>query len=468
MSDQNVFKATTKATMPWETAYTVTHSLIVDSRQRDCSRYKTPSAYKVNIGDTFKNITSIELKGAIIPKASYNVHSGNNKIDFAIGDFVTGFYIINGGGGYTSAPNVSITSPMSGVTATASAIINSQGKISNIVLGIAGSGYSPSKPPFIFIDPPQNRKQAIQPQVLVIIGNHYTATLRVGEYDIGGNPIPPATLPSNLLLEIQNAMNYAVNGGMYNPLSTSPFAVRVVSQYPMLGATPGTPEAFDTNACLFNRIQVTNVNSDVWEFLWYSGPNHENNSASILGFNTVDSGTGIITLPVVTGAGTLIPGGTSIRGPFEYNLKNDPDYVILSIYLSDKNMDRLTSLDDGIDDKFAVLLFDNNNPETLHDLSSAPGSSVTNIGGVRYLEGQTGKGVFWRDAGAIKPMKGTDYDSKKLSFRPPIGKVSSITVMFTKFGYKPGGTPQFYNMEGREHLLMFELSATDQRSQMKD
>ena len=65
-------------------------------------------------------------------------------------------------------------------------------------------------------------------------------------------------------------------------------------------------------------------------------------------------------------------------------------------------------------------------------------------------------------------MKGTDFDSKKLSFKPPMGKVNSLTIMFTKFGFRSGGVPQFYNMEGREHLLLFELTATDNRSQMKD
>jgi len=101
-------------------------------------------------------------------------------------------------------------------------------------------------------------------------------------------------------------------------------------------------------------------------------------------------------------------------------------------------------------------------------LSSSSSGSIVNVSGVQYLQGPTGKGTFWRTAGAVKPIKGYDFDSKKLTFKPPIGKVGSITVMFTKFGYRSGGVPQFYNMEGREHLLMFELSATDQRSQMKD
>ncbi len=259
-------------------------------------------------------------------------------------------------------------------------------------------------------------------------------------------------------------MNYAVNG-VYSPTSSSPFAVRLVSQYPTLTATVGSPESYDTNACLFNRIQVINVNSSVWSLLWCTGPNKITSSASVMGFNTVDTGVGTIITAVVVAPGvTLIPAGTAIRGMFDYNLKNDPDYVIMTLNINNHRMDRLKSPDDGLDDTFALLFFDNNNPETLHDLSG----TIVNVGGIQYLSGPTGKGVFWRENGAVKPIKGYDFDSKKLSFKPPLSIVSNVTVQFTKFGYKAGGAPYFYNMEGREHTLLFEFTANDQRSQMRD
>ena len=467
-STQSIYKSANQVTMPWQQASIVTKSVVIDSRQRDTKLYPSPSAYTVKLDHVFKNINSLELKGAIFPKSSYNVHSSNNNIDFVIGDFVLSFQILDRGAGYTSAPTVTISPPPGpGTTATATAIIDGFGSISNIIINTAGSGYNPSKPPIVVLTPPNNPKQARRPSVVAIIGTHYTATLRVGEYEIGGNPVPPASLPTNLLLEIQNAMNYAVNG-IYNPTSTSPFAVRVVSQYPKLGAPAGSPESYDTNSCLFNRIQVINVNSSVWEFLWSSGPNRLISAASILGFNTVDTGIGIPVASVVGPGGTLIPGGTAIRGFFDYNLKNDPDYVIMSVKINNDRMDRIKSPDDGLDETFAILLFDNNNPETLHDLSAAaPAGSIVSINGVQYLQGPTGKGVFWRDAGAVKPIKGYDFDVKKLSFQNP-QLVSNISVMFTKFGYKAGGVPFFYNMEGREHTLMFELSASDQRSQQRE
>jgi hypothetical protein len=468
-TNQNIYKDTQQVTLPWMEAYTVTKSVVIDSRQRDCTRFKSSSFYTIELDNDFKMVSSIELKGINIPKTSYNIHSSNNKIDFAIGDFISGFRIINGGTGYTSAPSVIITSPPGiGVTATATAIINAFGTITNIILGVAGSGYIPSKPPFLIISQPNNIKQGTSPRILSIVGNHYTASLRVGEYEIGGNPIPPAVLPSNLLLEIQNSMNYAVNGGVYNSGSTTPFAVRLVSQYPTLNATVGSPEATDTNACLFNRIQILNTIYPVWELLWCSGPNKITNAACVLGYSTVDTGIGTIVSAVITGAGTLIPAGSAIRGSFDYNLKNAPDYVIMSLNINNVRMDRMESPDDGLDGTFAILLLDNNNPETLHDLSFLAPGSITNIGGIQYLQGQTGKGTFWRDTTSVKPIKGYDFDSKKLSFKPAISKVTSITVSFTKFGYKSGGVPLFYNMDGRDHTLLFELSSTDQKAQMKD
>jgi hypothetical protein len=461
----DIYKDAHQVTMPWQEVYSVAKSVVIDSRQRDCARYKTPSAYSINLDNTFKNITSIELKGAIIPKSSYNIHSSNNKIDFAIGSSVTEIKVIDGGSGYTVPPTITIYSPPSGTTATAVAFINTFGSITNIAIVVAGSGYTPSAPPNVFISPPTNSRQARFARAVSIVGTHYTAELRPGEYDIGGNPIPPAVFPNNLLLEIQNSMNYAANGGAYNPLSNSPFAVRLVSQYPEIGAIPGTPEAYDTNGCLFNRIQVINVNSDPWELLWCSGPNKITSMASVMGYNTVDTGLAVATAAVVPGGGTLIPAGTSLRGHFDYNLKNDPDYIVMSI----SNMDRLKSPDnDGLESTFAVIMFDNNNPETLHDLSSSVVGSIASVGGVQYLQGPTGKGLFWRDAGAVKPIKGYDFDTKKLTFKPPISSVNSLRIEFTKFGYKAGGEEYYYNMEGREHLLLFEFTATDNRSQMKD
>ena len=471
-----VFKSSYQATHPSDEVYTVTKTVVIDSRQRNTKAYRNPSSYRIEVGDVFKNITSVELRGVIIPKSSYNVHSSNNKIDFSIGDFVTTIRVTDGGSGYTIAPTVTLSAPGGGgTTATATAFIDSSGKVTNISVVVAGSGYTPSKPPFIFIDAPPVGGNRITAKAVSVVGTHYTSELREGEYTIGGNPVPPSVVCSDLLLELQNSMNYVVNGGAYDIASTAPFAVRVVNQYPEIGAVAGTPEAANTNATLFNRIQVTKVpnggdpnDSTVWEILWGSGPNRLDSANSIMGYNIVDTGIGVATSIVTVGGGTLIPAGHTIRGEFDYNLHNDPDFVVMSLELGDEQMDRITSLDEGMDNKFAALVFDANSPETLSDLGAGTGGAITTVAGIDYLEGPTGKGEFWRSPGNIKALKGSDFDKKLFSFRPAKGKVSSITVKFTKFGMKPGGEAREYNFGGREHTLLFELKSQDQYSRNRD
>lgn len=474
-NDQGLLKTSYRATHPSEETYIVKKTLIIDSRQRNCSIYKNPSFYRIELGDVYKNITSVELKGAILPKSSYNIHTSNNKIDFSIGDYVSSFKITEQGSGYTFPPTV-IIGTGSGITATGTAIINSQGNVIGIIVGVSGSGYSTSSPPFVSISGPTTRGGRTA-KAVANVGTLYTATLRPGQYTIGGNPVPGTNnYPSGLLLEIQNAMNYAVNGGAYNPQSSSPFAVRLVSEYPTLEALatdPTSAEASDTNATMFNRIQFVNVNSDHWEFLFCSGTNIVNSSNSVLGFNISDVNTNYLVPAVNVMGGTLIPAGTAIRSYFDFNLNDDPEYVIMELRADDFNCERIDSVesydkDSSLNRKFAVLIFDNNSADCLQDLSAGSGGSVQSVNSVNYLQGPLGKGTFWRDTGKVKALKGTDYDSKRISFRPAEGKLSSLTVSFTKFGYRPGGVQQPYSFEGREHTLIFELTAGDLYSKQKD
>jgi hypothetical protein len=180
-------------------------------------------------------------------------------------------------------------------------------------------------------------------------------------------------------------------------------------------------------------------------------------ACGVLGFDPNNTAKGVY----VPAIGSITGAGTAIRGKFDYNLKNDADYVILSVNVGDMMLDRINSVNDSLDHKFCTILFDNNNPDTLHNTTG----TFTTIGGVDYLTGDLAKGTFWRDAGAVKPIKGADFDGpKKITFKPPQGKISSITVKFTKFG----NTSQLYNMDGREHILIFEFSSTDQKSHMKE
>ena len=81
---------------------TTKYHLQIDSRERNKSIYPTASNFKVQFNQKFRNLLSIELTGMVLPKTEWNVHSGNNKIDFNIGSTITGVTLVNGGSGYAT------------------------------------------------------------------------------------------------------------------------------------------------------------------------------------------------------------------------------------------------------------------------------------------------------------------------------------------------------------------------------
>jgi len=446
------------------------HIFVVDSRQRDCKVYPTPSNYKIAIDQIYKNVTSIELKGAILPKTSYGIHSSNNVIDFSIGDSILSIQVKDGGGPYTSIPTVTIEAPQNGgVTATATAVLNASGKVQSITVDTGGSGYTASKPPNVYISRPTTLKGSITATAIAQVGTLYSAYLRPGNYTIGGNNVAGTTvIPSGLLLEIQNAMNYAVNGGAYNPASVSPFAIRVVSQYPTINAVAGTPEAFASNSCYYNRIQFININSSDWEMLWCSGPNSGISARRVLGFPWVDQVISTATTAINPGAGVIIPAGTSYRALYDYDLSDDPNYTILSFWaVAEESFERIESKVKGgggggygLNRAFATMVFDGNCPDNLNDLDG----TNTNVGGVDYLEGLVTKGTFYTKPGTTKALKGFDFDKKFLEFSPPIGKLSYLNINFTTFGSETGGLPNLYDFQGRDHLLIFEILSSETKT----
>lgn len=462
------FDAANRIAHPSQVVSIPVHTIAIDSRERNCKVYPSPSYYKIPIGDVYKNITSLELKGSVIPRTSYNIHSTNNYIDFSVGDSITEIKITNGGSGYITPPNVTISAPFfPGTQATATAIIDPSSKtVVSIVVVIPGSGYSNTKPAFIYIDKPTFANSgSYNATAEIVVGTHYSAKLRVGEYSLGGNPVPPATSPTGILAEIQNAMNYAVNGAPYDPTSTSPFAVRAVNQYPELGATVGTPEAFNTNATKFNRIQITNVNNDYWELLFCTGKHKEQSSYRVLGYQLQNQYQPTATLAVTATGGELIPAGMTLRGMFDYNLTDIPTYVIMSFWADMQPFERLESSDESLNMKFATLVFDATQTDVIKNTSAdtANGGSIENIGNIDYLIGSLGKGTFYTAPGTLRPLKGFDFDQKKILFNPPLSKFGSIGVQFSKQG--PGGTKaEIEDFHGEEHLLIFEITASDQQT----
>lgn len=460
LNNQKYFYDTTNATLPQKKIYVPSYTVIVNSRDRDFKLYPSPSDYKIGFGNTvYKNVTSIELKGSMIPRSSYNVYTGNNRIDFSIGSTVTAIKILNKGSGYTSVPEIYINPPSAsgGIQATAEAILDvSTGSISNINITNPGSGYSASNPPYISIEGPKNTRTGTKAQLSIVIGTLYTAYLRVGEYTIGGNPTPPGTSGSGLIKELQDAMNYAYNGGNYVEGSVTPFEARLVSQYPTLNPTIGSPESANTNSTSFNRIQITNVDNVFWELLFGTGPNKKISAGNLLGFGSLDYSNPVSTAAV----STLISAGTTLRANFDYNLLDDPKFVLLSFRDGQHTFERLQSSDNNVNRKFATLLYDANFTDVIKDTTG----TTTTVDDVIYLTGPVTKGTFWIPPGNLKPIKGFDFDAKKLSFATPIGKLDSLNILFTQYGMSFDNRTELYDFQGRDHILIFEIVAEDQAS----
>lgn len=464
------FEPFARSTLPFDKIYSVEKTFVIDSRQRNCHLFPSPSFYRVDLGEVYKNVTSIELRGSCIPRSSYNVHSTNKYIDFSIGSTVVSIVLTNGGQGYTSAPTVTLSAPVNtGTQATATAVVDlTTQSVTSIIITANGSGYLAGSPPAVMIAPPNVSKlnSNSAATAYAIVGTHYSASLREANYVIGGNNVAGSTLVgTDLILELQNALNYAATGS-YNEASVTPFSVRLVNQYPTLTAVGGTPEAYNTNGAMYNRIQITNVNSDHWELLFCSGPNRGKNAANLLGFNWDDYTSPVATSVVptsATGASVLVAGGLSLRADNDYDLLDDPKYVIMEIWSGNERFERLDSKVGSVNGKFAVLFYDAVDSNCITDT----GGTTVSSGGFNYLSGPVTKNSFWKTPGLTRPLKGFDLDQKKLNISPEIGKLDHLWIKFTVFSAISNGEENFYNFQGRNHTLLFSIKSEDTASGQK-
>ena len=290
LPDPNQNEPFNRATQPSDKPIINKHYFALDSRQRDFIKYPNSNNYNISIPERYRNVTAIELKAAMLPRSEYNVNSSNKCIDFSVGDFITsistiGTPIITDKNKYISPGSYSLTIDPPFLTNTAqeqaeiNVTINSESKITNIIIINSGSGYSYSKPPRISLFDFEN--------FIIKVGFQYTAQLREGQYSIGGNPqylnqttstSVQSWTPNNLLCEIENALSYSIlnqanpNYGRI-PWTLEPtitpnndyplfFNVRLMSQYPNVdlyenGYNDNINNYF-TNACQFNRIYFTN------------------------------------------------------------------------------------------------------------------------------------------------------------------------------------------------------------------
>ena len=279
-----------KVTHPADKPIISKHIFAIDSRQRNYDIYPDANNYNLPIPDRYRNVTSIELKAAMLPRTEYNVNDSNKYLDFAVGDYISKIetsgtaYITNLGKPLTPGIHkLTIEGPIltgnyiTQIQAEIDVELDINSKIIKYIYNNQGSGYSFSKPPRVSIGDFKDFK--------VIVGTEYNAELREGQYVIGGNPqftqlnsgISSSWVPNNLLIEIENALSYSIlkdSNYCYSriPWTSSPFTskdypllftVRLMSQYPTLpsydtGIGRSFPENYETNACNFNRIYTTN------------------------------------------------------------------------------------------------------------------------------------------------------------------------------------------------------------------
>jgi hypothetical protein len=131
----------------------------------------------------------------------------------------------------------------------------------------------------------------------------------------------------------------------------------------------------------------------------------------------------------------------AINSIYDYNLKDDPNYVIMQLEFGNKSADRVESLDIATNQKFAIIIYDNNDPDNLETYNSSDLSE-----GVKFN--------YIRKPGNMKALKGSDFDKKIITFTPPI-TLDSFKISF----YKYDNT--FYDFHNREHMLTFEFDVAD-------
>ena len=595
-----------RATHPADKPIISKHIFAVDSRQRDYDFYPHANNYNIPIPDRYRNVSSIELKAAMLPRSEYNVNGSNKYMDFSVGDYIRSIRTKNNlpitktnsstGKEESIGPGTFKLNIIPSNGSDIEVILNSNSNITSYNFINQGSGFSNTSPPNISL--------GNYTDFNVIVGLKYTAELREGQYVIGGNPqftehksggstVSQSWVPNNFLNEIESAMSYAIlkhtSNGLDHCYSRKPwtsgdsgtapsstddypllFTARLMSQYPSLDTYSNNSRIdvsnFETNSCKFNRIYTTSclifrtnslettytdsdgfiydvLHHDVvstgstidpsdeeyivycklndsfqkvgsgsywtglaktshpydlrlepWELLFATGEYNVVNSATLLGYNKRNYGTGISNdaievMHILGEKTTLVPVGNTYSAENDYYMYGDPEYVVLS-FRPKYGGNSITGINDRVDSQentnidrvFACLIFDTVQPAVLQDVSS--GNSDATIGSmgnennklgtfmnydsalseVKQLTGNSGSQnvSYGKGSGQLKAMKGADFDRKVIDFPQPVAQISNLNIRFSKFSHLgQGHDNELYDFHGKEHLLLFEITCSD-------
>ena len=246
-----------------------------------------------------------------------------------------------------------------------------------------------------------------------------------------------------------------------------------------------------------NNISVTDGTNDFniepahFELLFATGDNQIINSASLLGFNKRNYFNPVKIDSIKNSNNSIIvPESPTYTTDNDWYLYGDPEYVALS-FKSPNATSSFSEANERVDSEnnsnisgvFSCLIFDSVNPAVLQDLSSGPQLSSfgsmsinnndtmksfintdSNFNEVKLLSGNIGNQNTnaLRHPGILKALRGADFDEKKIEFVQPIATLSTIDIRFTKFSKDERGTKdELYQFNGKEHLLIFEISCND-------
>lgn len=274
--------------------------------------------------------------------------------------------------------------------------------------------------------------------------------LTPGQYMLGSNTygdnkyIADGDVPKwGLLAEIKRVL--ALSGFSFNIfLCTVPYEYNNLTD----ASNGGTGK----NASVLNRICITSETSFKIDFT------NNNTINRLLGFpnEIIESSTNINKIYGFddTGEcnGTHILNGdvytiqvNSIISKYDYNLLDDPNYLIMELSIGNNLLNRIESTNLSTDNKFCVVLYDMNDPDNIQSYNSE--SNIYNPANL----------TIDRKQGRLKALKGTDFDKKIINFNPPI-IIENIKITFYKYGNI------LYDFNNREHLLIFEVDTIEQKS----
>ncbi len=469
------------------------HIYVIDSRERNMELFPNPAIYSIEFSKKFKNVTSIELKGSLLPKTEYNINTGNMFIPFNVQDYITsitirdpGFGYINGTYGF-STPNPSsatLTPPAitGGIQAMCKVTITNN-QISSISIEEKGSGYlrgsyggrqNPDRGFYknaqcSFIDSipvdPNLKQRSRMAKIEVNVGHELVALLRPGQYDFAN---PNDSLPglcNEVTRSLQLSIDKAINDGKIVTVPGGPSNGSEYFPYSVAGGDDGSCYLTTTNTNASPNVQVciqrgspngAYIQDLFVELLWNSDDFRDSIAMYPLGFGS-DTRTSkyAVTMPPApidqtnNTTSELVPWvAKPIIARNNYDLTNSPLYCILSFGEYTSDGDRIESTNSVLDKSFATLVFDANTPDVVfrepENVPSPPGQGPSNWS------------TIINKPGMLKAIKGGDFDSKILSFGPaPLAELSGITICFRKFN---GDLIDFH---GREHLLIFQIGAND-------